>query len=198
MRMEAEFGMKKLSLLILISIFHLAFAYAAETELSTGQVYLGLDLGDSYYLFGLSSNPINSATSQPNDVTPTLLPIETAENSKQYRGYIGAVDGNVYDNELHFYWNVSSLKHFDVKLGVQGAMKKVSGPGAGNTELDWTIYVDDKEINKENYNNKLTLYSHNPEDERVSYSSKEIRMSTEVAGPGTYNGNLIFSIDMGE
>lgn len=190
--------MKKLSLLILASIFFLAFAYAAETELDIGQVYLELDLGDSYYLFGLSSNPINSATSQPNDVTPILLPVETVENSKQYRGYVGNVEGNVYDNELHFYWNVSSPEYFDVKLGVQGPMKKVSGSGAGSTELDWTIYVDNKEINKENYNNKLTLYSHNPEVERVSYSSKEIRISTEVAGPGTYNGNLIFSIDMGE
>lgn len=195
--------MKKLFILILASIFLLSFAYAVETELDTGQVYLGLDLGDSYYLFGLSSNPINSATSQPNDVTPTLQPVETSQGSGQYRGIVGDIDGNPYDNELHFYWNVSSPESFKVELGVQGAMKKVSGSGAGDSksDLNWTIYVDGdgEPINKDNYNNrKLTLYKHNPEVERVSYSSKEIKISTEVAEPGTYNGNLIFSIGTGE
>lgn len=195
--------MRKLILLLLFSYFLLSFGFAdGEEQLAGDEISLVLDLEASFYTFGLSSNPINSATTQPNDVVPTLQPVGSEGN---IIGVMGGIQGNENDNELHFYWNVSSPLEFSVFIGVdtsgegEGAMKKVAGTGAGSY-LDWTISVvgETEQIKKGEYGQKILLYHHNPEVERISYSSKEIQIYTEIATPGTYNGNLVFSISMEE
>lgn len=188
--------MKIRILLVLLFVF-LVFSVSAEEEIASGELDLKLDLGEGVYIFGLSSNPITSATPTPNDVSPQLMGIKQSDNTSI--GAVGDVAENPNGNELHFYWNVSSGQTFEVLLGVdtfgegKGAMKRV---GSNEQYLDWTISVpgEGSIINKENYSQKLSIYKHDPMKSRNSYSSKEIQIYTEVAGPGTYNGTLIFSI----
>ena len=151
--------MRKLILLLLFSYFLLSFGFAdGEEQLAGDEISLVLDLEASFYTFGLSSNPINSATTQPNDVVPTLQPVGSEGN---IIGVMGGIQGNENDNELHFYWNVSSPLEFSVFIGVdtsgegEGAMKKVAGTGAGSY-LDWTISVvgETEQIKKGEYGQK--------------------------------------------
>lgn len=189
--------MKTRILLVLIFVFLIFQICAAEEKIASGELDLNLNLGEGSYIFGLSSNPITSATPTPNDVNPQLMEMKQSDNTTI--GAVGEIAGNTNGNELHFYWNVSSGQAFEVLLGVDtsgdghGAMKRV---GSDEQYLDWTISVpgESGSINNNNYSQKLSLYKHEPTKGRNSYSSKEILIYTEAAGPGTYNGTLIFSI----
>lgn len=185
-----------------VFVFLLIFAAIAinADETISGKLNLNLDLAEGSYTFGLSSNPINNATTQPNDVSPQLMEVATDGG---LIGAIGEIQGNKNGNELHFYWNIASNMSFTVQLGIdtsgdgQGAMKKV---GTSDVYLNWTISVvgEDEVINNENYSQKIPLYHHNPAiNGHNSYSSKEIQIYTDPVpdtGAGTYNGTLIFSI----
>lgn len=186
----------KTRILLVLLFVSIIFSVGAEEKEAFGELKLSLDLGEGSYIFGLSSNPITSATPTPNDVSPQLMEMKLSDNTTI--GAVGEVAGNTNGNELHFYWNVSSGQAFEVLLGVDtsgdghGAMKRVGS----NEKLDWTISVvgESGEISNKNYSQKLSLYKHEPGKNRNSYSSKEIQIYTEAAGPGTYNGTLIFSI----
>lgn len=188
-RKKDEPEMKKKLLIILLFSFVVFSVVAIPDE----ELNLELDLDEGSYLFGLSSNPVNDITPQPNDIYPVQL--ASVEENGNTIGVIGAIHGNENGNELHFYWNVASNVDFEVLLGVSGAMKAVT---TSEENLDWTVsVVDGGSINKDDYNKKVSLYKHSPSSEngeRNSYSSREIQIFTDPAEVGTYNGTLIFSI----
>lgn len=190
----------RLSNMVKRTLLALLLSFSVATLMGDSSVGLSLDLGEESYTFGLSSNPITSATPQPNDVQVKLEPVKETEG---YRGVIGNIMGNTKGNELHFYWNVASPKSFSVYLGVD-----TSGDGNGALErtnwvegqsahfLNWTISLakGSENISIDNYNNKLLLYSHDPTKGRNSYSSNEILIYTEPASYGIYSGTLVFTI----
>ncbi len=183
--------MKKLVLVLFLFLIPISSYYCADNS----SLYLSLDLGEESYTFGLSSNPITSVTPQPTDTQVKLEPVNTDNG---YIGVIGNVYGNTNNNELHFYWNIASPKSFSVYVGVDGPLNRTNwSTGQENQELDWTVSVDEQVINKDNYNNKCLLYTHNPENGRNAYSSKEIIIYTEPVDYGIYGGNLIFTIQEG-
>ena len=95
--------MKIRILLVLLFVF-LVFSVSAEEEIASGELDLKLDLGEGVYIFGLSSNPITSATPTPNDVSPQLMVVETDG------GLIGAIGER---SQAVFVWRLSR-RTFDI------------------------------------------------------------------------------------
>ena len=188
--------MKRILVFLSSVLLFLSGAFSGETI--SGDLGLWLDLGKGSYTFGLSTNPITSNTSEPNDLQEVRM--QAVDSTDGVIGIIGDIAGNPYNNELHFYWDVTSSYDFKVLLCVPEKMTKV---GDSDIELDWTLTVGDPENASETIKTStdpasktLTIYEHNAAESRHDYSSVELKAFTDPAVyVGTYNGTLQFRIE---